>query len=225
MIRLFTSYYNEKNPIRKQELITCLQKNVSNELIERIYVIIEADTVTPFYDNKIIYIRSERPTFKEFFKLVNLTATDNDYSIVANSDIYFDSTLQLLQLKDNQCYALSRHEINSKGVVSFVQVQGWSQDSFFFKGKIKPIGFSDFYAGKAGSDNRIGHEIREAGYQIYNPAKTIISYHIHEGSQRNYANLDKEAKVKPPYLLIPPCTVDQANRNLVSIQSRPISFE
>lgn len=225
MIRLFTSFYNEKNPIRKQELITCLQKNVSNELIERIYVIIEADTVTPFYDSKIIYIRSERPTFEAFFKLVNWTAIENDISIVANSDIYFDSTLSLIQLKEDQCYALSRYEIAKNGSIEFLQGQGWSQDSWIFKGKIKAVEFSDFYAGKIASDNRIAHELREAGYQIYNVAKTIKSYHLHEGAQRNYANADKSLKVAPPYLLLPVGTVDEAKRNVVRIQSRPISFE
>lgn len=206
MLKLFTSYYNEKNPIRRQEIIQCLINNSQNDFINQIFVLIEPDAAIPFEHDKIIYVQSERPTFRTFFDLVNKNAGDWDVSIISNSDIFFDETIQhALKVRLLDCFAVSRWEINpDKTKGDLVQRRSDSQDFWLFKGKIKPIEFCDFPLGVLGTDNRIAYEIKQAGYNIYNPALTIKGWHLHNSNIRNYNPFERNEKtvIPPPYQMV-----------------------
>lgn len=206
MLRLFTSFYNEKIIERKQELVECLINNSQNGFIDEIIVLIEPDASIPIQHEKIRYIQSQRPTFKKFFDTVNDLVSSNDISIISNSDIFFDETVQhLLKLRMLDCFAVSRWEVDeNKQKGDLVQRRGDSQDFLVFKGKIKPIEFCDFPLGKLGCDNRICYEIKQAGYNIYNPALTIKGWHLHSSNVRNYNPFERtdDTVVPPPYQIV-----------------------
>lgn len=230
MIRLFTSYYDEKHHWRKAELDACLLNNIQNRFIDQIIVLVEGQwesviidnsvpvkamvtwvgVEVPIQDDKIITIKTQgRPTFSNFFDEINRFASEDDISIISNSDIYFDDTLELVKgMKPNECYALSRHEVNEDGSEGmFIQKNGDSSDVWVFKGKIQPMSYTDFGLGILGTDNRIAYEIKQAGYNITNPCLDIKAWHLHCSNIRNYDPLIDRQKgnvIPPPYHIVRP---------------------
>jgi hypothetical protein len=57
--------------------------------------------------------------------------------------------------------------------------------------------------GIAGCDNRLAYELQEAGFQVYNPSKTIQTFHLHDIPIRTFVENVIE-RIPPPYLLLPP---------------------
>jgi hypothetical protein len=209
MIKLYTSYYNEPNQERAKELRECLLKNIDNVLIDKIYIIIgnELQVSDVKISDKIIpYVFSSKPTYADYFNLVNDVSEENDVNIISNSDIFFDETLQLIsQLKENDCWALSRWEINQdKSNGDIIQSNGDSQDCWIFKGKIKTLEYCNFSLGIMGCDNRIAYEIQKASYEITNPCLSIKTWHLHNTNHRNYNASVRNEKtvVQPPYLTL-----------------------
>lgn len=198
MINLFTSLYQDKNPVRHEELLFCLNKNINNEFIDKIYLLVEGDVMVP-QSKKIIAIQSKRPTYRDFFELINKTVkSENEVSIVANTDIYFNDTLVHLDLMPRQCIALSRWDYKQGGLK--LHNERYSQDTWIFKGKIRNVRFCDFNLGIPGCDNRIAYELNRAGYRLINPATKIQSIHYHQSDLHNYNDLTP--KVPKPYLYV-----------------------
>jgi hypothetical protein len=54
MVNLYTSFYEDKNPKRQKELLYCLKQNISNNLIDNIYLIVDGDVKLPVSDKLII---------------------------------------------------------------------------------------------------------------------------------------------------------------------------
>jgi hypothetical protein len=198
MVNLYTSFYQDKNPIRQNELLFCLNKNIENPLIDNIYLLVEGNVKLPKSD-KLIIIKSNRPTYRDFFDLVNVTVLfSNQISIIANTDIYFNETLSALDLHDRQCIALSRWDKRKDGLR--LHNERYSQDTWIFKGKIRNVRFCDFYLGIPGCDNRIAYELNRAGYRLFNPANAIQSIHYHQSDLHNYDH--KTPKRPKPYLYV-----------------------
>lgn len=215
MINLFINYYQDKNPERQKELDECLQRNIDNPLIDRIYIFLDS-SVSLMEFKKITgekiwilqpFLSDERPTFKLFFERINQSSPEGSINIISNSDIYFDETLELVKgIKENQCYALCRHDRLPDG-----SIKHWnhadSQDAWVFKGKIKEIN-ADFGFAQPGNDNRLAYLIDEAGYQITNPSLSIRCIHLHNSGIRNYTPKDT---VPGPYKLLPPIKLKTVN--------------
>ncbi len=186
MINFFTNYYIDKNSDRQQELDLCLHNNFENKLL-----------------NVVVLSDSNRLTYNDFFNVINKYTDLDDINIIANSDIYFDESIEYaLSLKAKQCYALSRWDINSDRTATHFN-RSDSQDCWIFRGKITGVA-GNFFLGYRGCDNRIAHEIRQAGWEISNPSLTIKSYHLHLSGIRNYTVINDKFLVPPPYLTLTP---------------------
>ena len=160
---------------RQHEIDECLERN--KQLFDEVIVVYG------------------RPTFKELFELTK--EYPNDINCFCNSDIYFTSLDRIRLISPNECYAVTRHDlINDPNSVG-------SQDCWCFNGWIKPIE-ANFPLGFWGSDNRIAHEIKSAGYDIKNPALSINLVHLHKEDNRNYMRNESNT-VKEPYLTLPLC--------------------
>jgi hypothetical protein len=198
MVNLYTSYYQDKDPKRQKELLYCLKKNIENPLINNIFLIVEGEVKLPI-NGKLIIIEANRPTYRNFFDLINDTVTSpNDISILANTDIYFNDTLQLIDLREKQCIALSRWDKRKDGLR--LHNERYSQDTWIFKGKIRNVRFCDFFMGIPGCDNRIAYELNRAGYRLVNPAYSIQSIHYHQSDLHNYDH--NTPKIPKPYLYV-----------------------
>lgn len=189
MIRLFINKYIDKNPERQKELDYCFEKNESNGLLGEIHQ------------------TYERLSYNDFFRWINTIVGDEDISIIANSDIYFDETLiDIIKINHDECYALSRWDAKEDGSIELWDHRD-SQDVWIFKGKIKEVLGADFSQGIPGCDNSIAYLLNAVGYKVLNPSKTIRAIHVHNSGIRNYEqhDVDKQiATVPPPYHFIAP---------------------
>lgn len=203
MVNLFISAYDEKNEVRKRELDQCLMNNISNEYIDVIFVLLAEGTKEPVQNRKVRYIESsQKPTFKDFFEIINLASGEEDINIISNSDIFFDESLCFLSsIGNDECWALSRWEINADGNKgNQIQNRGDSQDVWIVKGKVKELTYCDFPLAKLGCDNRIAWEFQNAGYKVTNPSLHVRAWHNHVSEIRNYCEVVRDV-VEPPYLV------------------------
>lgn len=187
MIRLLINFYTDANPLRQLEIDECLSRNMANPMIDEIQKV----------------ICEERPTYAELFRLANEKAQENDITIIANTDIYFeeyDVALINYFLQPDTCYALSRWDKLADGSLQLFD-RADSQDSWIFKGPIKEIPNCDFTMGRPGCDNAICQRIEAAGYSVQNPSRDIKSIHLHLTGVRNY---NAAQTVEQPYKLIAP---------------------
>lgn len=182
MTRLFVNTYTDANPERNAELVYCLAENkkVFDEVVE-----IEG-----------------RPTYMEYFSMINAVAKQGDISVIANLDIVIDEeNLKLIEknLRNDECYALSRWDKIGDRAIHFDR---WdSQDFWAFNGKVKSVDRCEIRQAVAGIDNAIAERLNAAGYIVLNPSKDIKTIHHHETGVRNYNPKEKTAR---PYLLVTP---------------------
>jgi len=207
MINLFISFYNELNHVRAAELEFCIKKNLENELINRIFIVLEGEKEkfpVLFHDKVFIIDKATRPTYSKFFNLINSSITDmEDINILCNTDIFFDDTLKFTEkMGPHDCFALSRWDWNEGNPI--LHRERFSQDTWIFKGKIKPVRYGEFYLGIPGCDNRIAYEIFKAGYRIINPCQTIKTYHYHKSDLHNY---DHSHRIDKPYMPVEICGI------------------
>jgi hypothetical protein len=209
---LFITFYLSTNSMRHRELVTCLQNNIRNSFITKIYVLAENGFNSPLLRNsKIVLIKlGRRPTYKDFFNAVNRYTRKSDISIIANNDIYFDHTLKLIDKIDmrNTCLALTRWNILPNGIAQLSPDSELksSQDTWIFLGPVKPT-VSNFLVGLPGCDNRIAYELEQAGYKLFNPCKSIKTYHLHTSNFHTY-NFAHD-KVPGNYKMVPGITLKE----------------
>ena len=122
-----------------------------------------------------------RPTFTELFDLCDPEAIN----VIANSDIYLDaaSVQRLAALNQFQALALSRTNVDERYTPALHPHKD-SQDVWAFMGR--PNIQAPFRMGQPGCDNRLAYLIKQAGYIVSNPAKTIKAYHLHNCAYRSY---------------------------------------
>ena len=194
-VSLFVSYWQPNNKERRDELNFCIQKNINNPIINKIYAFCEEPNLVPLHP-KIKEIRMERrPTFKEYFDKIN--EMHSEISIIANADIYFDESLAYIKyIKGNDCFALTRWE-GTENAKYFEKPD--SQDVWIFRGLINPSVHAEFELGRLGSDNRLAHELKKVGYTVSNPSKSIKAYHAHKKASVH----DHSRKIPPPYEYLP----------------------
>ena len=201
-IYLYTTFYNETNNFRKQELLSCLQNTSSNKAISKIIVFNEGESIAYLGPHRIeeIFI-DKRPTYQDFINYINTNSNTDDIHIIANTDIYFDKNIEVLKhinLKDT-CLALSRWD-TADTIKPKLYNHNDSQDVWVFKGPVKPELKANFPLGVPRCDNRLLFELQEAGYRVLNPAFSIKVFHIHKGQRALvYTEGDNIYNLKPPY--------------------------
>ncbi len=201
MVRILINYYVDPNPDRNEELLLCLKENCNNSEVDEVCCFTEVDPPDFGSVEKINF--GGRPSFQDFFQHINRVAEFNDISIICNSDIYLtakDISLIKHNLKPDECYVLSRYDLNHDGeAVLFDRAD--SQDTWVFRGKINVPKSCRYNLGKAGIDNAIAERLHSAGYEVKNPSKSIKTYHVHTTNIRRYNPTDA---IEKPYLLVAP---------------------
>ncbi len=192
-LNLFTTFFNHPDPNRAHELHYCKTKNNGNYRIS----------------NVIDVKKGGRPTFNDFFKATQAKQYAHDINIIANSDIVFDETLDLVrdyEWDTNICMALARWDMNFKSGDLRLFDRPDSQDTWIFLGGVPVLRDADFTQGLAGCDNKIAWILEQADYRVINPSKDIRTIHIHKSEQRDYIdpNTGVIERIPPPYKLIHP---------------------
>ncbi len=202
-IILITSLYNEKVIKRRKEYIECLNKNFKDPTINKIHVFYDKSRneknnnaiLKKLKKSKIsLSFITKRPTFSEIFDFVNTNYPDH-LIIIANADIYFDKTLELVKSIDfeNTFLALTRWNVikqngrldnqpyHDRGVPIY-----FSQDVWIFKTPIKNFDTLNIKIGTAFCDGNIAYQAYKAGYKVMNPCLSIITHHLHLSNLRRW---------------------------------------
>ncbi len=213
MINLLVSYYLVEDEKRQFELDHCFLNNIQNPFINKIHCFISPNDYenTRFRNEKIIYnIVEDRITFFDVLKYSYDAIPENEIVVIANSDLYYDSTLRfvLTELSNNDLFAITRWGADGniiQGTEIFIYPNAHcSQDTWIFRSKIKNLDKMDcnFNFGVNGCDNRIAYEFLKAGYILSNPCIDIFSYHVHtSGVRANTSSLQGEKLYIKPTLL------------------------
>lgn len=198
MIFLIQQYYISDNEDRQKEINTALQINSNNKYIDKIYLLNEKiykldDKL--FNLGKIEQINiNERLTYKKVFEFSQNNLPKDSIKILSNSDISFDDTLEFLHkinFDEVNCLALNRWNIKKYEPleVEFFDKE-WAQDTWIFK-DIEPHNMMNFFLGYIRCDNHILFLLKQMGYTVSNPSKTIKTYHHHITEYRpNYKMLN-----------------------------------
>lgn len=210
MLRLIVNYYKDKNQARQKELDYCLRTNVDAAWFTEIVVL--AEEKLPITSAKVVSVSADpdsRPTFAQLFDCCRLRSAEDDINVVANSDIFFDSSVSRLNLAADDFYALARWDVCDN--VAKLWLVDYAQDAWAFRGKPRDI-FCKFSLGYPGCDNRLAFEAQRAGYVVHNPAFTFHALHMHESAVRNYpANMADGmclARETGLYLFVQPSAVN-----------------
>lgn len=185
MIQLFVNNFRTGIPERDAEFDEVFRLNCANPFIEKIWCI----GMPPAQHEKAIWIHSdyERPTFQQMFYYMAGRTTPDDVNILANLDIYFDETIELVnRIQSHECFALTRWDIID-GVPVFFN-RGDSQDCWIFRGA-PPDVEAGFEMGRVGCDNVIA-EILNLKRPLRNPSLSIKALHIHNSGVRNKQYMD-----------------------------------
>lgn len=195
-INLFVPVYKSESPARQRELNLCLDLNEKNPLL----------SVIPIF-------KQDRVSFGEMVNRVNCLADDDTISIIANSDIVFDESIALARgIQENEVYWLSRYDgvriegdsINTKAAYLNTNIE--SSDSWIFKGKIN-VSNIDFQLGTWGCDGAFANRLKRAGYRIWNPSRSIKTYHVHESNFRT----NQFPQAPKPWNGVAHCSVEWMN--------------
>lgn len=187
---LIVNYYLDSNSLRQIELNECLSRNINNDLIKTIIVFHEENVKIPFKKKILSKICTDKPTFKELFDEGNKY---QGLKIIANSDIYFNETLELAnEIEERQVYALCRWDESYSGLVFYSKLE--SQDVWIWRSKINVD--CDFGLGLPGCDNALLYNIERKGHEVLSPSKQIQAIHLHHTQVRNYEILKNVNKMK-----------------------------
>ena len=52
-------------------------------------------------------------------------------------------------------------------------------------------------------DNKLAYELSQAGFEVLNPSRTIVTFHLHDVNIRTYVS-ENIYRIPPPYKLLPP---------------------
>lgn len=116
-------------------------------------------------------------------------------NVLANSDIAFDGTIALAEnIAPGECYALTRWE---SGAIYAAGYQ--SQDVWIISGGPHEVD-APWPMGTPGIDNRLVAVLRNCGFTVTNPSKSIRCHHIHNVQYRSYLTDGKKVfRIPPPY--------------------------
>lgn len=148
----------------------------------------------PLVDRITTRAITQRPTYDDFFEWIAELATDDDVSIVANTDVWFGNDVSVATgaLSGDECFALARWE--TTGLLD----RNDSQDCWIFRGRVQSVK-GDFPLGVPRCDNRLMHELQAAGYTVRNPSFSVRAHHVHAQQREEYSTDNLEQFVAPPY--------------------------
>ena len=205
VIRLFTTWYHEQRSDRREEYEHCLNSNLG---CSELHAICVADESGVLLSGGRLHLRqvSQRPTYRFFFDWINAMAGPEDLSVLANTDIAFDSSLQLLRQIDwtgPLALALSRWDVDQHGQPKLFD-RGDSQDAWVFRGPVRCMGGA-FPLGVYDCDNRIAWELQQSDYRVLNPSMGLRIYHHHLCGYRSYEQQPApDYGIRPPFLYVEP---------------------
>jgi len=193
---LFTQYYacDEQT---KNDIVYCLNKNIENPLINELVLFYDQDELKNELielsqaSDKIRIVKiEERLTFKQWFEFSSQNYSESWIKVLANSDIYFDSTLSFLynlEYRKDIFYSCSRVDLDDSGNLIPSRITNskdsplinnyTSQDCWVYKEDLLPFK-SDFKLGYENCDVFLKDHCLASGCHFLNLFNHINCVHV-----------------------------------------------
>ena len=189
-VHLLVSLWDCDDPGRREEILTCLRRNLNNPCITRIHVFLEPGSRSwqeELRSEKIETVPLEGyPSFGMFIDHANRHLAGSVVAI-ANADIFFDDSLELLRNHDlgGGVLALTRHNVEpTRGWTGRVWERNYgSQDAWIFRAPLPAIE-AEVRLGYFGCDGLFARELQKAGVRATNPSGDIKAWHVHAARER-----------------------------------------
>jgi hypothetical protein len=153
-IYLVTQFFINSNPARHAEIAHCLKENIRLGVFTKIYLIneriytaaeLQLGDAEMAYVEQVIYDGGARMTYAHVCRLI-ADKSLNGYIAIANSDIFFDKTLENVRrtclATQKSLYALLRFEYNREKRLGHCKMYGpfydFSQDTWIFHTNFAP---------------------------------------------------------------------------------------
>jgi len=221
-ITLWTPYYQAATVERQAELDECLHRNIACALIEKVVLLVDDGHEPPFGSDKVEVVSlAQRPRYQDWIADVR-RRTEPGLAILANSDIYFDDSVALLNeifQRDNTFMALTRFDCVGESLIPHSNPH-WSQDAWALRvpTDIDPALYNslDVPLGVPRCDNKVAYVFAVHGWTLVNPFPQVRACHLHESGQRSYSKLSDAtvmgavAYVHPGTSVTEPAAIDLA---------------
>ena len=200
-INLLVPWFNiDENSERFHEIHQCLKKNIENIYINKIYFFYEIENkdnikFDKYINSKIVIIpvitsKKRDISFNRMVIYANKFLLD-DICIISNNDIYFDSTINLINkinfIKNSFFISLTRKNcdkyLDNKNKIW--KPHSASQDSWIFLSPIKVMK-DEINLGWVQCDNIISESYYSLGYNVINPHYSINSWHLHKHNNTEF---------------------------------------
>jgi len=189
-VHLLTSYWGHQDPARRDEILSCLQHNRTNPRIARVHLFTECDAEPPREEHRgdgvTLVPHAGNPSFASLFEYASRHLA-GEVVAIANADIHFDESLELLRDRnlDGQVLALTRHN-----VAPYLSWSGhcWernygSQDVWIFRAPLPPF-TTEAMLGWFGCETLLARDLQRAGVRVTNPSADIKAWHVHAQRER-----------------------------------------
>ena len=206
-VTLITVLYNEMHEQRKNEFITCFERNKQHPAIEHIHVVYDTSKDTAAHSEILDYLKQQectisyvigRPTYGYCFDLAN-GQYPNARIILSNADIYFNDTLNKLEGYDlnNKFLAITRWNVLDDGRLEIFKqfkadgsfdepMSQLSMDAWIFKTPLKTFINPEFQLGTWACDGYIAYQAYISGLDVINPCLSIQCCHLHLSKIRHW---------------------------------------
>jgi hypothetical protein len=191
-VHLITCLYNEPSPARIAELLTCLERNLSNRHLASVDVFFDDSRAI---ESKILLERlrsmpvslkmiAGRPTYRELFEHAN-THWPNRTVAVTNADIYFDESLELLRhvKLDETILALTRWNVQPDGTARLLMLPDgfpnyFSADAWIFNTPLELDFYCEYELGTMFCDSFLNAQLFASRLSVFNPCLELKTYHL-----------------------------------------------
>lgn len=186
---LLTQYFISSNEQTQVDMNEVLQRNLNNEMIDRIILLNEeiySYHNVPQPQKLQQYKIGRRLTFGDAFRYAN-EHYPGRIIIIANADIYFDTSLHRLMNIKNASDSIFKSKVMAllkwkhHDETRSLHLRTDSQDAWIFLSPIndKVIALSnDLVIGTVRCDNRLAKIFEESGYDVINPAFAVYATEI-----------------------------------------------
>ncbi|KAG0353500.1 hypothetical protein BC939DRAFT_434363 [Gamsiella multidivaricata] len=216
-IAFITSYFKPSDDQRKAEIDVCLASLMANPVLEQVHVLVQSeDLPLPSFavHNPKTHVSNvtKRPLMGDFIQYSCDHLLDHRV-IFANSDIFFDSSLEYFTKKsdkvfDSTFYAISRWWLAKEGMTPHPYPAYGSYDTFAFKPRVlctekaklqELVANLNYTLGILGAENRLLYEVKRLypELKLENPVWTIRTVHIHQSQYRSgdwHNRVDEDGK-------------------------------
>ena len=192
---LFINYFRDANEERRAEYLHCVNKNLSLDFIEKIYVFLDVEehkTDLPESDKfKFIVMKRHRLEFADAIRVASTELEKDSIVIICNLDIYLDDSDAWRNIDRDffqvghpkKAMVCCRYNLNEDGT-SFTEMVSWMNgefcDAWIFKTPIDPLFIQEdleFCVGNAPQCDNVMMHLMSNHYHVYSWGEKYKIFH------------------------------------------------